>query len=143
MDHVDDNRWGSDLVFCALFCCHNNVQKTRSDPQILRTVLLFSLLAIGGTAAAQPTVSTADIQRLQDQMLQASGEISRLRSTDAALASRLESDLDELREETIYLKVKLRKEGTVNRTDYADVRDRLQELRSRARGETASGQGGY
>ena len=140
MDHVDDNRWGSDLVFCALFCCHGNVQKTRSA---LRTVLVIWLFATGGTAAAQPTVSSADIQRLQDQMFQASGEISRLRSTDAALASRLESDLDELREETIYLKVKLRKEGTVNRTEYADVRDRLQELRSRARGETASGQGGY
>jgi hypothetical protein len=35
----------------------------------------------------------------------------------------------------VYLRVKLRKEGGVTRTEYADVRDRLQELRSRARGE--------
>jgi hypothetical protein len=45
--------------------------------------------------------------------------------------------LDSLREEVIYLKVKLRKEGTVARRDYSEVRDRLQDLRSRARGETA------
>jgi hypothetical protein len=116
------------------------VQKTISDPRIL--VLVLSLLAIGGPAAAQQTIGTADIQRLQDQIFQAGGEISRLRSTDAALASRLESDLDELREETIYLKVKLRKEGSVDRSEYADVRDRLAELRSRARGETTAPAGG-
>ncbi len=40
-----------------------------------------------------------------------------------------------LRDEVIYLKVKLRKEGNVNRSEYHGLRDRLQELRARARGE--------
>ena len=107
----------------------------------LRTVIAASLLSVAGVAAAQQSVSSTDIQRLQDQAYQAGSELGRLRSTDSALASRLETELDDLRDEVVYLKVKLRKEGTVNRTEYADLRDRLQEFRTRARGETTS-QGG-
>jgi hypothetical protein len=76
---------------------------------------------------------------LQDQVFQASGDVSRLRATDSSLASRLETELDDLRDEVIYLKVKLRKEGSVNRTEYTDLRDRLQDIRSRARGEVSRG----
>ena len=39
----------------------------------------------------------------------------------------------------IYLKVKLRKEQSVSRTEYADLRDRIEQLRSQARGEPAAG----
>jgi hypothetical protein len=88
---------------------------------------------------AQQSVSTNDIQRLQDQVFQASGDVSRLRATDSSLASRLETELDDLRDEVIYLKVKLRKEGSVYRTEYTDLRDRLQDIRSRARGEVSRG----
>ncbi len=83
-------------------------------------------------AAAQTNVSSSDIQRLQDQVYMASGDISRLRSSDPDLAARLETDLDELRDEVVYLKVKMRKEGSINRADYSDVRDRLADLRTRA-----------
>lgn len=105
--------------------------------------LLSALLTLGITAAAfaQQTVSTTDIQRLQDQIYQASTDVSRLRSSDRDLATRLEDDLDELRDEVTYLKVKLRREGTVPRRDYADVRDRIADLRSRARGENRSSTG--
>jgi TolA-binding protein len=90
-------------------------------------------------AAAQTNVSTTDIQRLQDQVYEASTDISRIRSSNADLAARLESTLDDLRDEVVYLKVKLRKEGSVNRSEYADIRDRVQDLRSRARGDARSG----
>ena len=93
--------------------------------------------ALASPAAAQG-VSTMDIQRLQDDVMQASGELSRLRDTDPGLAGRLRSDLDELGDEVIYLKVKLRREGSVTRSEYTDVQRRLQDLRSRARGESAS-----
>ena len=46
--------------------------------------------------------------------------------------ARLQDDLDNLREEVIYLKVKLRKENNVSRTEYTQVRDQLQEPASRA-----------
>ena len=99
-----------------------------------RSVLVVTLLALGGAAWAQQSVSSTDIQRLQDQVFQASTDVSRLRSNDPDQASRLEAELDELRDEVIYLKVKVRKEGNVNRAEYSDLRDRIQELRSRARG---------
>jgi hypothetical protein len=100
--------------------------------------MAVALLAIASVAAAQQTVNTTDIQRLQDQVFQAGSEVSRLRSTDSSRASRLESELDDVRDEVTYLKVKLRKEGSVNRAEYAELRDRVQDIRSRARGETTS-----
>jgi len=77
------------------------------------------------------TVSSADIQRLQESVNQAAGEVQALRARDAARASQLQSQLDDLREEVIYLKVKLRKEG-LQRAEYAGVRDRIDDLRSQA-----------
>lgn len=100
-------------------------------------VLGLALILAGGGAAvavAQPTVSATDIQRLQDRVFTTSTDLSELRSRDADTASRLQSELDELREEVIYLKVKLRKEGSVSRNEYTDVRDRIDQLATRARG---------
>ena len=83
-----------------------------------------------GGVQSQGPVTSSDIQRLQDDVFQASLDISRDRSSDSAL----QDELDELREEVIYLKVKLRKDGRVNRNEYLDVRNRIQTLRSRTRG---------
>jgi hypothetical protein len=38
----------------------------------------------------------------------------------------------------VYLKVKMRKEGSVSRGEYSDLRDRVQDLRSQARGNPSS-----
>ncbi|MEO5896282.1 MAG: hypothetical protein ABIS06_11315 [Vicinamibacterales bacterium] len=86
-------------------------------------------------SAQQTTVTSSDIQRLQDDVYQASSDLSRLRSTDRDAAARLETQLDDLRDEIVYLKVKMRKEGNVSRSEYADLRDRVSALRSQARGE--------
>ena len=93
-------------------------------------------LAMALPAHAQTTVTTADIQRLQDNLALAGNEVAQARSRDTA---RLQADLEDLREEVIYLKVKLRKERSVPRADYADVRDRIENIRSRARGDSAGG----
>jgi hypothetical protein len=62
-----------------------------------------------------------------------------VRSRDAALASRLEAQLDDARDETIYLKVKIRKKEPVARNEYSDLRDRIDDIRTEARGlNTAS-----
>jgi hypothetical protein len=106
------------------------------------TVLLASALVVGTSASAQTTTTSTDIQRLQDEVYQIATDISRLRTTDAVTAGRLQEQLDELRDEAIYLKVKLRKEGSVSRSEYADLRNRLQDLRSQARGEQPSSRGG-
>src|SRR4029453_18047565 len=59
-------------------------------------------------------------------------------SRDASRASQLQAQLDDLRDEVIYLKVKLRKEGTLQRSEYANVRDRLDDLRSQATNYTTN-----
>jgi hypothetical protein len=86
-------------------------------------------------AAAQAAFTQTDIERLQDSVFNASSDISRLRNRDARLAESLQTELDDLREEVIYLKVKLRKESSVSRVEYTDLRDRIDRVRSQARGE--------
>jgi len=73
---------------------------------------------------------------LQDEVYQAGTDVSRLRTTDALQAGRLQDELDTLREDVIYLKVKLRKESAVSRSEYTQVRDQLTDLRARARGDS-------
>jgi hypothetical protein len=89
-------------------------------------------------SAAQSSYTNADIQRLQDLIYDASRDVSQLRSRDAALASQLQSELDSLRDETIYLQGKLRHNETVSSSAYNDVRDRIEDVRSRARSESTS-----
>ena len=93
------------------------------------------LVSLSVPAAAQTTVTTADIQRLQDSVYLAERDVTQLRGRDAARANQLQADLDELRDEVIYLKVKLRKDGRLARTEYTDVRDRIEDVRSTARGD--------
>jgi hypothetical protein len=106
--------------------------------RFVKATVVAAALMLAVNASAQTSATSNDIQRLQDEVFQASSDISRLRATDASLATRLQDELDELRDETTYLKVKLRKEGSVSRSEYADLRDRLQNLRSRARGESTT-----
>jgi hypothetical protein len=99
---------------------------------------LISSLAAPVAAQQSTTVTQADIQRLQDNVYLADRDLSQSRSRDAARATQLQAELDDLRDEVVYLKVKLRKERAVSRSEYADVRDRIEEVRSRARGESPS-----
>jgi hypothetical protein len=91
---------------------------------------------LAAPVSAQPAVTQADIQRLQDNVYQAGTDISQLRTRDAARATQLQTDLDELRDEVIYLRVKLRKEGSLARSEYAAVRDRIEDVRTSARSQT-------
>jgi TolA-binding protein len=100
--------------------------------------VILAGLAVPAVAQQSSTVTQADIQRLQDNVYLADRDVSQARSRDAARANQLQSELDDLRDEVVYLKVKLRKERTLSRAEYADVRDRIDDLRSRARGETTT-----
>jgi hypothetical protein len=100
-------------------------------------------LALAPAAAIAQAVTAADIQRLQDEVYQASSDVNRFRASNTDAGVRLQNDLDDLREEVIYLKVRLRKEGNLPRAEYIDVRDRLQALRQQARGEEPARQGAW
>jgi hypothetical protein len=88
---------------------------------------------IVSVSAQRRTITAAEIQQLQDGVLDASTEISRLRVRDAARAAQLERELDEIREDVIYLRALLRREGRVPPADYDQTQHRLDTLRQGAR----------
>ena len=98
-------------------------------------IVLF-YLALARPVSAQ-TVTASDIQRLQDQVYDASNDLSRV-SGGQDTAAQLRNELDDLRDEVVYLKVKLRKDGSVSRSEFSEVQNRIQDVRSRARGEAGS-----
>jgi hypothetical protein len=100
-------------------------------------------LALIGTlarpVAAQLRVTSADIERLQENIDEASRDIAQLRGRDASLASQLQADLDAARDEAAYFRIKLRRNESIPRTEYTDARDRVENIRSRARGGVSGG----
>ena len=97
-------------------------------------------LSIGSAQPAVAQFNTAvtvtDVQRLQDDITDATRDVGQLRSRDSLLASQLERELDDARDDVGYLKVKLRKNESIARTELADVRDRIDNIRRRARGDS-------
>ena len=118
-----------------------NTTKVRWLVPLASIASLVMMCALSAPLAAQQqtygsqAVSANDIQQLQNDVYSASTDVSALRSRDRALADRLQNQLDDLRDDVTYLKVKLRREGSVSQSDYADVRDRIQDVRAQARGE--------
>jgi hypothetical protein len=98
-------------------------------------VLALVLVAGLGRSAGAQNVTNADVQRLQDSIYDASRDVSQVRGRDASLASQLQAELDDLRDETTYLKVKIRKNEPIARSEYSNVLDRIENVRSRARGD--------
>jgi hypothetical protein len=118
----------------------HNVICQEASVNAIRTLSIAALVCALVTAPiapafAQVPVTQSDIQRLQDQLDEVSRDLAQTRNRDAALASRLETELDELREEIIYYRVKLRKKEPVTRADYSELRDRIDDIRFRARGD--------
>ena len=101
--------------------------------------LVACLLALTAAASAQSSrVTQTDVQKLQDSVYLAERDITQLRARDAARASQLQAELDELGDEVIYLRVKLRKERTLAQSEYNDVQSRIEDVRTRARGDARS-----
>jgi Skp family chaperone for outer membrane proteins len=97
------------------------------------------VLAEQATATTQgASVTDRDLQRLTQALADATAEVNRGKSRDAATANRLSRELDELSDEVAYLRVKLRKEGRASRAEYFDLRDRIDDLRARASADTAT-----
>jgi len=104
-------------------------------------VLAWALIisASGAVSAQTNVTSSAEIQGLQDNVYEASRDVVQLRSRDSALASQLQGELDDARDEAVYLKVKLRKNERIDRNEYLDLRDRIDAIRGRARGDVTPG----
>jgi len=104
----------------------------------MRATRLFALsvllLATGRLATAQAPVTTDDVSRLEATVSEIRTRIDALKSTDPTLATDVERSLTDLADEVTYLRVKLRREGSISRDEYTAVRDRLDTLRQRAQG---------
>ena len=97
------------------------------------------LLVFAASSPAQSSrITQADVQKLQDSVYLAERDISTLRARDSARATSLQTELDDLSDEVIYLRVKLRKERTLAQSEYNDVQTRIENVRSRARGDGLS-----
>ena len=101
--------------------------------------LVACLLALTAVTSAQSArITPADVQKLQDTVYLAERDISQLRTRDSARASQLQTELDDLSDEVIYLRVKLRKERTLAQSEYNDVQTRIEDVRLRARDDARS-----
>ena len=105
--------------------------------RFFKAILVATALMIAVPVGAQ-TVTSDDIQRLQDDVYRAGNDLPR----DQAARARTQDELDELRDEVTYLKVKLRREGKIDRSEYTEVRDKLRSFRSRAGGEVGQNRTG-
>ena len=105
---------------------------------VLVIVAVFAALA----GAQQTPVTAAELARLDSTIVDIERQLVNLKKTDLTLAGEVERSLNDLRDEAAYLRVKLRREGSVTRTDYNSVRDRLETLRLRAHGQKVAAQPG-
>jgi hypothetical protein len=102
-------------------------------------VIRFGLLAAGVLLLASPVraqapVTESDLTRLEAVVAEIGSRVTTLERTDATLAAEVQRALAPLRDDVTYLKVKLRREGTVTRSEYGELRDKLETLRLRAQG---------
>ena len=100
----------------------------------LLSAVFTVLLLLPTVGRAQTTMSSGDVQRLQEELTQVETEMSRLRSSNPDLANRLATEYEEVSDEITYLRVKLRKEGNVPRSEYHAARDRIDALLGKIRG---------
>ena len=101
----------------------------------IRTITIWILaFGLGATLLAQ-AVTEADLAKLDATAVEISKQAASLRPSDPTLAADVEKSLALLKEDVIYLRVRLRREGTVQRADYTEVRDRLETLRLKSLGK--------
>jgi len=93
---------------------------------------LILLVAATGRAMAQQTMTDADVKRLELNLNDARNDLAALKQRDARLAATLQRELDAIADEITYLRVKMTKEGNVPRSDSMNLRDRIDDLRTRA-----------
>jgi hypothetical protein len=101
-------------------------------------LVMALMFAVG--AWAQEVVTAADLTRLEATAGEIAARTEELRKTDPTLAADVATTLTDLRDEVTYLRVKMRREGSVTREEYALLRDRLETLRVRADGQKVSAQ---
>jgi ElaB/YqjD/DUF883 family membrane-anchored ribosome-binding protein len=109
--------------------------------------VLAGLLVIAAVIAApiraqqpQSPVTATDLGRLDATIVDIERQLATLKKSDPTLAGEVERALNDLRDEAAYLRVKLKREGSVTRKEYDSARDRLETLRLRSYGQKVAAQ---
>lgn len=106
----------------------------------IRLVICLLLTCAAGLAglraAPQAPVSAGDLDRLEASTADIDRQIRAIERPDQTLAAQSTKELGELREDVVYLRVKLRRDGSVAWPEYTDVRDRIETLRQRVAGQS-------
>jgi hypothetical protein len=114
----------------------------RTIRQVIPVLLAFAVAAPAWADTRQPQTQTQvtgnDLMRLETTASNIEGRVAELRTSDPTLAAEIEKALTPLKEEIIYLRVKMRREEAIARQEYSTLRDRLETLRIRAGGQTVS-----
>jgi hypothetical protein len=97
-------------------------------------------MALVSVAWMQAPVTASDLTRLESTAADIEKQADALKTTDATLARDVSASLADLKDDITYLKVKMRREGSVTRDEYASLRDKLETLRVKAQGEKVSAQ---
>jgi hypothetical protein len=107
---------------------------------------VWAVLAVGlivglsGTALAQTPVTTGEIDRLDAATALIEKQAGTLRATDPTLAVEIGKSLTLLKEDVIFMRVTVRRGGTVTREEYVQVRDRIETLRVKSLGQKVAAQ---
>lgn len=107
---------------------------------VLGLLTVGVLVAAAGTAWAQAAVTAADVERLDAVTAAIEKQVAALKMSDPTLAADVEKSLTGLKEEVVFMRVMVRRGGTVSRADYNGVRDRLETLRVKSQGQKVSAQ---
>src|SRR4029078_2012644 len=112
-----------------------NMRRFASSVAAVAAVCL--LIAPAGIMARQGAASTAsltdtDLQRLRTAIADARSDVDRAKGRDSQLAATLTGQLNDLSDEVTYLSVRLKKEHSVPRSEYLDLRDRIDDVRAKA-----------
>jgi hypothetical protein len=98
-----------------------------------RQWMLVGGMVLGAAAPAwAQTVTSADLTRLEASAVEIARQVEVLKKTDVTLAADVSRTLGELNSEITYLTVKMRREGSVTRPEYVEIRDRVETLRVKA-----------
>ena len=107
---------------------------------VLGLLTMGVLAAATGTAWAQTVVTATDVERLDAVTATIEKQVAALKTSDPTLAADVEKSLIGLKEEVVFMRVMVRRGGTVSRADYNGVRDRLETLRVKSQGRKVSAQ---
>jgi hypothetical protein len=101
-------------------------------------VAAMLVLGFATMLAAQAPVTAGDIDRLDATARAIDTQLQSADRLDPTMAAEAAKTLSDLRDEVTYLRVKMRREASVSRAEYGELRDRLETLRVKVQGGTSA-----